>query len=128
MDNQLRKIGLWSLADYLERNFPQVHIRQLISKEEAEAAIGGQGSYFPKPQSCSAMHDIIKNSEQGPATTISSQSTEQSGALKSNEGAFKSSINENTSPKTQAVLIVGDAVHCFPPDLGQVSMWLELNI
>lgn len=73
------------LLQFLEQDFPQLPIREIISIEEADRFAKSEGGVFPIPQFCSGLHYLLKSS-----TAI------QSG-----------------------VVLLGDAVHCFPPDIGQ---------
>lgn len=82
----------------LEDTFPQLPLQQIISPEEADRFAKSDGGAFPIPQSCAGLHYLLPHptgSELSPASTALSQ-TPASG-----------------------VLLLGDAVHCFPPDIGQ---------
>lgn len=68
------------LLQFLEQDFPQLPIRQIISLEEADRFAKSDGGVFPNPQFCSGLHYLLKSS---------------------------------------GVVLLGDAIHCFPPDIGQ---------
>ncbi|MEM7688793.1 MAG: NAD(P)/FAD-dependent oxidoreductase [Pseudomonadota bacterium] len=80
---------LWTLKtadqlfDYLEDAFPQLDIRTLVSREEAEDFVSLDAGAFPAPQYASALHASFGG-----------------GALRNH------------------ALLIGDAAHAFPPDLG----------
>lgn len=84
---------IWSLKtgeqvlQFLEQDFPQLPIRQIISIEEADRFAKSNGGVFPMPQFCPGLHYLLK---QEPSETI------QAG-----------------------IVLLGDAIHCFPPDIGQ---------
>jgi kynurenine 3-monooxygenase len=88
---------LWQLKtgedvlNFLERAFPQLPLRQIISLQEADRFAQSDGGTFPIPQFCSGLHYLLPR----PAET---------------------NHNETT---VSGVLLLGDAAHCFPPDLGQ---------
>ncbi|MGK7914516.1 MAG: FAD-dependent oxidoreductase, partial [Prochloraceae cyanobacterium] len=71
--------------DFLEKAFPQLPIRQIVSPEEAARFAESEGGSFPPPQYCSGAHFI-------------------SGC----DRAFSA-----------GVVLLGDTIHCFPPDIGQ---------
>jgi kynurenine 3-monooxygenase len=78
---------------FFEQAFPQLAIRQIISPQEAERFALGESSYFPVPQHCSGLHFLL-NQEQ----------TDEEIQNQSFAGG---------------VVLLGDAIHCFPPDTGQ---------
>jgi kynurenine 3-monooxygenase len=78
--------------DFLEKAFPQLPVRQIVSPEEAERFALSEGGYFPIPQYCSGLHVLLR---QTPADT----------GMRSRSAA--------------GVVLLGDAIHCFPPDIGQ---------
>ncbi|MFK0729624.1 MAG: FAD-dependent oxidoreductase [Gloeotrichia echinulata GP01] len=73
------------LYNFLEKAFPQLPIRQIVSPEEAERFAKSEGGYFPIPQYCSGLYFLL-NEQQADAIGI---------------------------------VLLGDAIHCFPPDIGQ---------
>lgn len=84
---------IWSLKtgeevlQFLEQDFPQLPIRQIISIEEADRFAQSEGGIFPIPQFCPGLYRVL--------TSASSEKI------------------------SAGVLLLGDAVHCFPPDIGQ---------
>ena len=88
---------LWQLKtgeevlNFLEHAFPQLPLRQIISPAEANRFAHSDGGAFPISQSCSGLHYLL------PRPT-------------------ETEPNETT---VSGVLLLGDAVHCFPPDIGQ---------
>jgi 2-polyprenyl-6-methoxyphenol hydroxylase-like FAD-dependent oxidoreductase len=69
------------VSDFLERAFPQLPIRNLVSSQEADRFAKSEGGEFPEPQYCSGLHYLLDNDS--------------------------------------GVVLLGDTVHCFPPDIGQ---------
>lgn len=88
---------LWQLQtgedvlNFLEEAFPQLPLRQIVSLQEADRFAQSDGGTFPIPQFCSGLHYLLPR----PAEI---------------------EFNETT---TSGVLLLGDAAHCFPPDIGQ---------
>jgi 2-polyprenyl-6-methoxyphenol hydroxylase-like FAD-dependent oxidoreductase len=88
---------LWQLQtadeimDFLTQSFPQLPLQQIVSPEEAERFVNSNGGSFPIPQSCSGLQYLLPQ-----PVDAKQRGTTASG-----------------------VLLLGDAVHCFPPDIGQ---------
>jgi len=80
------------IFDFLEKAFPQLPVRQIVSPEEAERFALSEGGYFPIPQYCSGLHVLL-------------------GQMPSEQG-----IRDRCAA---GVVLLGDAIHCFPPDIGQ---------
>jgi 2-polyprenyl-6-methoxyphenol hydroxylase-like FAD-dependent oxidoreductase len=84
---------LWTLetADdllaFLEDSFPQLAVRDLVSREEAEDFVALEAGAFPAPQYA---RDLLASFGEG----------------------------EHGSGARSHALLVGDAAHAFPPDLG----------
>lgn len=78
------------LYNFLEKAFPQLPIHQIVSPEEAERFVKSEGGYFPIPQYCSGLHFLL----------------EQNGL-------------EKSQTSTNGIVLLGDTIHCFPPDIGQ---------
>jgi kynurenine 3-monooxygenase len=80
---------LWQLKDgsellaWMEESFPQLDVRALVSRQEADDFVSLEAGMFPAPQYVRNLHFSL-----GP-----------------------------DSARTE-VLLVGDAAHAFPPDLG----------
>lgn len=72
-----------ALLDFLEDSFPQLDVRSLVSREEADDFVNLSAGAFPAPQYARNHHACIGPAEQ-----------------------------------PTHVLLIGDAAHCFPPDLG----------
>ncbi len=87
---------IWELKDsealynFFEKAFPQLPIRQIVSPEEADQFAKSEGGYFPTPQYCSGLYWLLK---QGQAGGIDHCAT--------------------------GVVLLGDTIHSFPPDIGQ---------
>lgn len=88
---------LWSLKnhddmlDYLVQTFPQIPLQQILHHEEVSRFADSEGGTFPAPQFCSGLHYLLPS-------------------------VLDSAVKQNT---TGGILLLGDAVHCFPPDIGQ---------
>jgi kynurenine 3-monooxygenase len=86
---------LWQLKtgeevlNFLAQSFPQLPLCQMISLPEADRFAKSTGGTFPIPQFCSGLHYLLPSPTKCNETTASS------------------------------VLLLGDAAHCFPPDMGQ---------
>ncbi|MDF5722947.1 MAG: NAD(P)/FAD-dependent oxidoreductase [Rhizonema sp. PD37] len=87
---------IWELKNseevykFFEQAFPQLPISQIVSSEEAERFAESEGGYFPIPQYSSKFHFLLKRKQVG-----------------------------ETDQSTNGVVLLGDAIHCFPPDIGQ---------
>jgi 2-polyprenyl-6-methoxyphenol hydroxylase-like FAD-dependent oxidoreductase len=88
---------LWQLQtgeevlNFLEHAFPQLPLRQIVLPEEADRFAKSSGGSFPIPQFCSGLHYFLSH-------------------------AADAQPSQTTVP---SVLLLGDAVRCFPPDIGQ---------
>lgn len=87
---------LWQLKtaeevlDFFDHAFPQLPLRQIVLPAESERFANSNGGTFPVPQFCSGLYYRPHDTDtEAPTTT------------------------------TPSVLLLGDAVHCFPPDIGQ---------
>ncbi|NMF61621.1 FAD-dependent oxidoreductase [Brasilonema octagenarum] len=90
---------IWKLKNseqvynFLEQAFPQLPIHQIVSPEEAARFASSEGGYFPPPQYCSGLHFELRHKQV-------------------NQG-----MGDRSS--TVGVVLLGDTIHCFPPDIGQ---------
>lgn len=95
---------LWQLKtgkeilDFLEQSFPQLPLQHIVSSEEAERFAHSDGGAFPIPQSCSGLQYLLPHSGDPSLDAVDAESIETT---------------------TSGVVLLGDAVHCFPPDIGQ---------
>lgn len=80
------------LYDFLEQNFPQLPVRQIVSPEEAERFVNSAGGYFPIPQYCSGLYWLLNHEQTG---------------------------EDISQYPAGGIILLGDAIHCFPPDIGQ---------
>lgn len=80
------------LRDFLQESFPQLDISSLLSDTQLDAAAAGRGGVFPPPQYLRHFTAVVPPTPAAPTTAPTAAS---------------------------GVVLVGDAVHCFPPDLGQ---------
>ncbi|MBV9387867.1 MAG: FAD-dependent monooxygenase [Chroococcidiopsidaceae cyanobacterium CP_BM_ER_R8_30] len=79
------------IYNFFEQAFIQLPIYQIVSPEEAARFAKSEGGYFPTPQYCSGLHFLLRQKQAG--------GNNQSSAI--------------------GVVLLGDAIHCFPPDIGQ---------
>jgi 2-polyprenyl-6-methoxyphenol hydroxylase-like FAD-dependent oxidoreductase len=80
------------LYNFFEKAFPQLPIRQIVSPEEAERFAKSEGGYFPIPQYCSGLHLLLMHEQ---------------------------ACLEIPQSSSAGIILLGDAIHCFPPDIGQ---------
>ncbi|CAM9387569.1 unnamed protein product, partial [Pylaiella littoralis] len=79
---------------YLAETFPQTCFADEIDDEELSRFAESEGGRFPDPQYCPGLHWLVK--DKGGSDTGEAGGSSSSG-----------------------VALVGDAIHAFPPDLGQ---------
>jgi 2-polyprenyl-6-methoxyphenol hydroxylase-like FAD-dependent oxidoreductase len=51
------------MLDFLEKAFPQLPVRQIVSPEEAERFALSEGGKFPIPQYCSGLHVLLRQTQ-----------------------------------------------------------------
>ena len=83
------------LIEYLKSEFPQCDIDRMIALEEAERFAKSPGGIFPKSQYC-----------------LESQVTLGDG------GGGNGVVNKQGQGNGGGIVLLGDALHAFPPDLG----------
>ena len=115
----------FQLSDCLEENFPQLPIRDLISPQVAHQFVSRKGGRFPKPQNCSGMFRLFPAPSDEDGAHATSPTSPLDGpseglASRSSSSLMPSSSDAQHHQPQQAVLLIGDSVHSFPPDLGQV--------
>ncbi|KAG2427606.1 hypothetical protein HXX76_012260 [Chlamydomonas incerta] len=99
------------LRDFLQESFPQLDISALLTDAQLEAAAGARGGVFPPPQYLRRFTAVLP-----PPPSPSPPAAEGLQGSSSSSGSSSS----GTGPAlTCGVALAGDAVHCFPPDLGQ---------
>lgn len=77
---------------FFEKTFPQLSVRQIVSPEEADRFAKSEGGYFPTPQYCSGLHFLLRHEQAGKR------------------------LHDHSAA---GIVLLGDAIHCFPPDIGQ---------
>ncbi|EFJ46001.1 hypothetical protein VOLCADRAFT_93787 [Volvox carteri f. nagariensis] len=92
------KLGAFLQASLLE-SFPQLDVSALFNEQQLEAAAKSRGGSFPRPQYMRHFIAVL------PYTPRDSDQQFAAAAA-----AASSSCG---------VVLLGDAIHCFPPDLGQ---------
>lgn len=83
------------LYDYFERAFPNFPVHQIVSPDEADRFAKSEGGSFPMPQYCSGLYFLPER-----CLTARQPPTQ-------------------TEETATGVVLIGDAIHCFPPDIGQ---------
>ena len=83
------------VLDYLRAEFPQCDIDRMVSAEEADRFARSRGGSFPRPSYC----------------------LETQAVLGGDEGRTMG-VDEKRGGIGGGVLLLGDAIHVFPPDLG----------
>jgi 2-polyprenyl-6-methoxyphenol hydroxylase-like FAD-dependent oxidoreductase len=90
---------IWTLKtpeqvhDFFKQSFPQLPLDQVVSSEELTRFANSEGGTFPIPQYCPGLYTVVQP---------------------------KAESNDPANASTAAgVVLLGDAVHCFPPDIGQ---------
>jgi len=90
-DHQLWELNTpEAVLDFFGQAFPQLPLQKIVPADEIERFIKSHGGAFPVPQFCAGLHYLLHHPD--PAVSDGSVS---------------------------GVLLLGDAVHCFPPDIGQ---------
>lgn len=90
---------LWGLKTaeqvhhFFEQCFPQLPLNQIVSPEELDRFARSEGGAFPIPQYCPGLQTVLKQ------TPIDAEA--------------------NNPAAEVGILLLGDAIHCFPPDIGQ---------
>eukprot|EP01023_Acetabularia_acetabulum_P028662 TRINITY_DN2704_c0_g1_i13.p1 TRINITY_DN2704_c0_g1~~TRINITY_DN2704_c0_g1_i13.p1 ORF type:complete len:446 (-),score=40.42 TRINITY_DN2704_c0_g1_i13:990-2327(-) len=104
---------LWSLDtseklfNYLEKEFPQLNFREMLSSEQAERFAKSKGGTFPMGAYCSNAAYTCDNFDANPPTTPNPTP----------QGVDDN--NNNNNNLQQGVVLIGDSLHHFPPDQGQ---------
>ncbi|GIL63355.1 hypothetical protein Vafri_17312 [Volvox africanus] len=91
------------LGAFLQESFPQLDISALFTEEQLQAVAASRGGVFPRPQ-------YLKH-----FTAVLQQSCSSSALSSTASDAPPAAV----AGPCCGVALVGDAVHCFPPDLGQ---------
>jgi 2-polyprenyl-6-methoxyphenol hydroxylase-like FAD-dependent oxidoreductase len=86
------------MYEVFEDAFPQMKWRELVPQEVMERYAASQGGTFPAPQYCTALTWEVQQSQQP------TEAADEVGGA---------------SLGVSGVVLLGDAAHCFPPDLGQ---------
>lgn len=79
-----------AVSTFLAQAFPQLPLQEMLSPTEIERFATSEGGLFPAPQYCPGLHYLIN---QPTETTLEAHRV--------------------------GIVLLGDAIHCFPPDIGQ---------
>lgn len=108
------------VAQYLQESFPQLDVPRLFSQQVLQQAAASPGGSFPKPQYMARFTAVLQPAMAGPEKDAGSLEPEQAG------GGQGASAGPGAPDQARArvrracgVALVGDAIHAFPPDLGQ---------
>jgi kynurenine 3-monooxygenase len=96
----------------LKEAFPQADWDSLVPEDVMRAFAESEGGVFPLPQASDGVAYVLKGGDGGGG------GGGESGAAAA-EAAAATTAATTTTTTTTAVLLVGDAAHAFPPDLGQ---------
>lgn len=100
------------LRDCLQTSFPQLDVPRLLDEDGMAAAAASSGGTFPRPQYMKHFTAVLQPVSEEHA---SSGLTGAMGAA-----AVQSQYASAVRPAPACgIALVGDAVHAFPPDLGQ---------
>ncbi|CAM9233705.1 unnamed protein product [Discosporangium mesarthrocarpum] len=91
------------LRKWLSSSFPQLPLAEHVGDEELERFVSSRGGRFPDPQYCPALQWVDKD-----ALGTSSQARAERAEPGARDGGGQ-----------YGVVLLGDAIHAFPPDLGQ---------
>lgn len=80
---------------FLKKELPQCDIDRMVSKEEADRFAASPGGYFPRPQYCLETQVVLGGGK---------ERWKEGGMEEGKEGG--------------GIVLMGDAIHAFPPDLG----------
>lgn len=93
--------SLEEIKAFLAENFPQTPVAEGVSDSELSRFAQSEGGRFPDPQYCPGLQWVVGSSQGGAGAGEGSPSATE--GLESAGG----------------VALMGDAIHAFPPDLGQ---------
>ncbi|GLC39051.1 hypothetical protein PLESTB_001287900 [Pleodorina starrii] len=110
------------LGAFLQESFPQLHIPSLFTEQQLEAAAASRGGAFPRPQYLRHFTAVLPS-----PTAAAGLGAAPAGAPAAATTASTATASTSTATSGGGgggggccgVALVGDAVHCFPPDLGQ---------
>eukprot|EP00899_Mesostigma_viride_P005333 jgi/Mesvir1/14800/Mv05438-RA.1 len=132
------------MREHLQGAFPQLSLGSVVSEEELERFTRSRGGFFPAPQYCEAMQLMLPPSPPSNKAAASSPATERfataslvGGSAETGEDAapilasargsmdlldadgLSEGMPGGLPARRVGVVLLGDALHCFPPDLGQ---------
>ncbi|PNG99356.1 Kynurenine 3-monooxygenase, partial [Tetrabaena socialis] len=99
-------------------SFPQLDIASLMTAAQLEAAAASRGGTFPRPQHLSHFTAVLPPPPPPSPPPASGGSASAAGAAAASGGGG-SAGGGGPAAAACGVALLGDAVHCFPPDLGQ---------
>jgi kynurenine 3-monooxygenase len=96
---------IWRITDtdemygFLGSTFPQMDWRAAVPRQYMDTFVSHPGGTFPQPQACSSLGWAVPQQEAA--------------------GGGSGGGGDAAPPPSSGVLLLGDAIHCFPPDVGQ---------
>lgn len=101
------------MATVLREGFPQIDLPGLMGDEQLESFAASRGGQFPSPQYSTGMTFTMKAAggplEEAPA------GPEGASGIRTSAGAGAGGQGKGTL----GVVLIGDSLHCFPPDIAQ---------
>lgn len=102
-----------NLLKFLKKSFPQIDWDNFTTTEELERFAYAPIRSFPEPQTCKGMQQILYTTTTNPVpATISTNGESEDFDSDTKNRPWRRRLGS-------AVLLLGDSVHAFPPDLGQ---------
>jgi 2-polyprenyl-6-methoxyphenol hydroxylase-like FAD-dependent oxidoreductase len=98
---------IWRITDtdemygFLGSTFPQMDWRAAVPRQHMDTFVSHPGGTFPQPQACNKLSWAPRAKRSSPG---SKEAAQQQGPA---------------AVPSSGVLLLGDAIHCFPPDLAQ---------
>ncbi|GIL78538.1 hypothetical protein Vretimale_6134 [Volvox reticuliferus] len=117
------------MGEFLQESFPQLEISSLFTEQQLEAIAASRGGVFPPPQHLRHFTAVLEsNVNNNPGHAAAAQPSPQAvpeapprgGSGGDEDGPQKDGTDAaRAAAPCSGVVLIGDAIHCFPPDLGQ---------
>jgi kynurenine 3-monooxygenase len=104
-----------------QESFPQLDIPALMDEQMLEAAVASRGLVFPRPQYVRRLVAVVPppTHDGEEASTRQQQQPEEAPGVAGGAAGGTSTAAGAAARSSCGVALVGDAVHSFPPDMGQ---------
>jgi hypothetical protein len=103
-----------TLYSVFEQAFPQANWRQLVPADVMAKFAASRGGQFPAPQYSNGLAVALGRGAGG-----SGGVPRNGGGGGGGSGGGGSKVAAGAPLKGSGVVLIGDAAHCFPPDLGE---------